>query len=657
MPLENRFFVYFRLSILIYKKNKIIMPKIISDYRSFRAEQEREFRKITKGHSLKDDAEFESMCNRFLSSEIEISEFNSYLDRSLLLGFKDSNIFDDSGNLVDDSMISEGWFRDIIDKVDDKVKATFNVASAFFKSMVEKAKKFIKSMLSKFSTEAEKMMELTSSFFEKIMSGLEYFGDFIKKHKKGLYSILVKVSVSLGISATVSYLLSFFGPGWVASMGIKTGASAAAKKLKIGEKIAAKAVKEGKIRSYLEFMNEAGEAIKDAEDVADKQESKGNVKKAAMALGQGIIKFFKILRKFKIAILIFLGAIWIIGHLFSPFGNFLDPIFAATKMTNLSDVFNADFVASASAMPPVKVSSESIESLTVNKVSLPEIKDEHDLHIGEMQAASTQALNSNVAEIKAGLIEHPKEFCEDQAKLINDLKSHINGQSDGIDEVDTDDAAELTQDNVEKTTGEDVEDLIKGDSAEHDSGDVDGIDEVDDAIDVNSAGLKSNIDMLLRNNKQLFSKESVEKFINTENGKTGTLWGLPEDSEKVEINGYKVELDQIKGEIKDGSLSDIKSFGVNISDKDGNEYSVNFSEMGAADVSLKTAIDPENAKELIEKGYEKFSLQELRDKMQFFGGKIDGKAIPESEYSSHFIYKKKVSEEELVDLLSKINKK
>ena len=40
------------------------MPKVISSYRSFRREQEREFNSLTKGYVVEEDKEFESMCNK-----------------------------------------------------------------------------------------------------------------------------------------------------------------------------------------------------------------------------------------------------------------------------------------------------------------------------------------------------------------------------------------------------------------------------------------------------------------------------------------------------------------------------------------------------------------------------------------------------------------
>lgn len=437
----------------------------ISNYKSFRREQEREFNKLTKGYVVEEDMEFESMCNSYLSNDIKISDFDNYLNRSLFLDINESSLntyFDESGNLIDRQLITEGWFNDILDKVGDKLNQTFNVAFSFFKSIVDKIKSFINNFLSKFSTAAEKMMDILSSLFDKIMSGLKYFGNFIKNNKKGLYSILVKISVSVGISATVSYLLSFFGPGWVASMGIKTGVSSVSKKLKLGDKLASKVVSENKIRNYSQFINEA-------EEVKSEEPEKGSVKKVAIALGEGIIKFFKILRKFKIAVLIFLGAIWIIGHMFSPFGNFLDPIFKATQMTHLGDVFKTDFVASASSIPPIKIDTNRIDALTINKVAMPNIKDDHNLGFGEIQSTSTNHLNTNVGAIKAGIVAHPKVFCEGQSKLINDLKKHIIGDdSDGINHANTQAAAKLTHDQIEKITGKDLEQISPDEKFEFD---------------------------------------------------------------------------------------------------------------------------------------------------------------------------------------------
>jgi len=205
----------------------------INNYRSFRREQEREFNKLTKGYVVREDKEFESMCDSYLSNEIKISDFDNYLNRSLFLDINESlNNFDEYGNLINEEL---EWLNKAIEYVKDKSKAAFNVAISFFESILAKVKSFIKS-LTKFITDKDKMMELLSSFVDKLMSGLKYFGDFLKKNKKGLYTLLVKVCVSLGITATVSYLLSFFGPGWVVAMSAKTGASAVSQKLKVGDK-------------------------------------------------------------------------------------------------------------------------------------------------------------------------------------------------------------------------------------------------------------------------------------------------------------------------------------------------------------------------------------------------------------------------------------
>jgi len=433
---------------------------LINNYRTFRREREREFDKIIEGFTPEEDKEFESMCNSYLSNEIKISDFDNYLNKSLFLNINESSLskhFDEYGNLINYDSINEEWewLDKAVNYTKDKTKLVFNIASAFFKSIIDKVKNFVKKFLVKFSTEADKMMDLVCSFFQKMMSGLKYFGDFMKKKDNWLYKLLVKISVSLGITSVVSYLLSLFGPTWVAAMGAKTGASMLSNKLKVGDKVASKILSkeeskdERKIQNYSQFINEAEEPKKES-----------TIKKVGVALGNGIIKFFKILRTFKIAILIFLGAIWIIGHAIHPMNELFAPIFEMSNMSSLSDVFRSDFVASAGSLPSIKVSN--IEEISTHKVDiLPKLNDDHGIGVNDIQTSSSEQLNVQFSGIKTGITEHPKEFSKDIGKLFNDLKeNHIGKESNSIDGVNTDGATPLTQDQVEQTTGaDDVDDL------------------------------------------------------------------------------------------------------------------------------------------------------------------------------------------------------
>jgi CRISPR/Cas system-associated endonuclease/helicase Cas3 len=127
----------------------------INSYRNFRREREREFDKIIEGFTPKEDKEFESMCNRYLSNEIQISDFDNYLNRSLFLDINESiNNFDEYGNLINEEL---EWLNKAIGYVKDKSNAAFNVAISFFESIISKVKKFIKS-LTKFVTDKDKMM-------------------------------------------------------------------------------------------------------------------------------------------------------------------------------------------------------------------------------------------------------------------------------------------------------------------------------------------------------------------------------------------------------------------------------------------------------------------------------------------------------------------
>ena len=155
-----------------------------------------------EGYTPQVDLVFENQCNSFISGDISIYQFESYLEEDLGL------------NVVNEELL--GWFK--------------KVAVKFFQRVINKVKIFFTSIFSKIKENREKIMQMLCVIVDKVMSGLKKFGKWIKENKKGLHTLVVKIIVSLGISAVVTYILSMFGAGWVTAMGVKMGASAVGKK-------------------------------------------------------------------------------------------------------------------------------------------------------------------------------------------------------------------------------------------------------------------------------------------------------------------------------------------------------------------------------------------------------------------------------------------
>ena len=372
-----------------------------------------------------------------MNDSISIREFNDYLDKDL--------------NLIH---INESWFSDLGDSINKK----WNIASNFFNSIVSKVKAFIKSYLVKCTQGdlRDKTLELLSSFYEKIMSGMKMFGDFIKKNKKGLYSLLTKISVSLGISFTVTYILSFFSAGWVVALGTKMGASMVAKKA--GDKVSKTVVGEGKLHRYNTFINEDQQPSEQTEQKPEQKSTTGSsIKKGALVLGKGILSFFKVLRKFKIAILIFFGTVFILDLIFHPM---FAPIVHISQMHHLSDLFSQDFTPVAN-IPKVdlnKVSEVKVANLTKAGSSLKAISYTNDsIETKDIGQGLGLSLDQSLNTLKENITDHPQDAAKGTGELINQLIPQVHDNNlDGMTGVTTQPAHDLTVDDFHKTTGHDI---------------------------------------------------------------------------------------------------------------------------------------------------------------------------------------------------------
>jgi hypothetical protein len=414
--------------------------KHIKSYRNIIRERKREIVNLTKSFSVKEDNNFIIVCDKYLTDSISIKEFNDYLDNDL--------------DLIN---INESWFSDLGDNISKK----WNISSNFFNSIVAKVKAFIKSYLVKCTQGdlRDKTLELLSSFYEKIMSGMKMFGDFIKKNKKGLYSLLTKISVSLGISFTVTYILSFFSAGWVAALGAKMGASMVAKKA--GEKVSKTVVGEGKLHSYNTFINEDQQTEQKPEQKPEQKATIGSsIKKGALVLGKGILSFFKVLRKFKIAILIFFGTVFILDLIFHPM---FAPIVHIAQMHHLSDLFSQDFTPVAN-IPKVdlnKASEVKVVNITKAGASLKAISYTSDsIETKDMGQNIGISLDQSLNTLKENITNHPQDAAKGTGELINQLIPQVHDNNlDGMTGVTSQPAHDLTADDFHKTTGHDINDI------------------------------------------------------------------------------------------------------------------------------------------------------------------------------------------------------
>ena len=429
----------------------------IKNYRSFRRQRIKELDTITKGHSINTDFEFESMCNEYLSGSINISEFDSYLNNSLMLNINESQIsnFDEYGNLINLDLLNEGWFGEFLDTVEDKVKSTFNVAIIFFNKVAQKIKSFVSSIVSKISSGVDKVGDLIMSLVKKVMSGLKMFKKFLVKHKKGFYSAIIKIVTSSVITYTVVSVVSYFGPGWVAVQGTNVIAVEADKKLDVSGKISKKITgeKAAEVSDFNKFKKEEEEksGIKEEEV---KKEKPGFFAK----MGDKLVKIYEFFSKFRIAGLIFLGSIWIIGSIFYPLHHMLQPIYNVTKMNNFFDIFKKDFIVNVANAPQIKpIETPKVE---VKKLTIPNVEDESGLGINDVNSTCSSQLNSISQTAQKAATSQSKEFISEMSSIVNGLKSKCVGES-GISKVDVDIAEDLTEDGLEKTAEGELVDLAK----------------------------------------------------------------------------------------------------------------------------------------------------------------------------------------------------
>jgi hypothetical protein len=384
--------------------------RYITDFKSFQKSIIKDINSLNLDlNQYKDlESEFLNLCEGYINNEISLSDFTLRVNESVL--------------------INESWFSDL----GDNIKKKWSISSNFFSSILSKIKIFIKKYLIQiFKKETrDKVLEMISVFFEKFYSGLNTFGEFLKKNKKGLYSILKKISISLGISFTVSYLLSFFGVGWVAAMGVKIGASSISKQItkKIGESVE-------------------------------------QIKKGAIALGKGIISFFKVLRKFKIAILIFFGTVFILNLIFDPF---FEPLVHIANLHHLSDIFSDNYTPPTSFNPIDTTKVDTVKNLHFEKVGpafgAVQLNSEHITEDDNVSQIINQNISKGIESVKPELTKHPQEAAKQMGDLVNQLMTHSKGDV----KVEHQD---LTYDQYKQTVSED--DLHAGKSTNLDNNEDD----------------------------------------------------------------------------------------------------------------------------------------------------------------------------------------
>ena len=532
-----------------------------------------------EGYTTQSDTLFEKQCSAFLSDIISINEFESYLDKDLGLDLVNENFLDFAKE----------------------------VAVKFFQRVFNKIKIFFSTIFSKMKEGKEKVMELLCTIVDKIMSGLKKFGKWIKEHKKGLYTLLVKLVVSLGITSVVSYILSMFGAGWVTAMGVKMGTSIVKKK--VSTSVANSVVKEKKL-NYLKNYQKLFESTKDT----------------LLKIGDGLKKFFSILRKFKIAVLIFFGVVFILNLIFDPV---FDSILEIANMSHLSDVFSNGFsVPEPSKIPKIDVEEIKSEPINTNiniKIDLGNTGKEHISDVDETSVELTKSLKTSLNDVSKNISENPEMARKNVANIVNQLHEEVkNSEPATIEDITTEKANDLDDETIKK-------DLLDMGTEKH-------VDDIENIIDINKPEINSSLLNLFKNNTALLDKDSQDFFKN--DGYTP----IDGTTNVVTSNGLKVELDNAQVDMKDGNITNIKYLIMNVTKEDGTNIEISKTiQSGDNTFIFSSSLKPID-------GYKEMTYKEYEGKG--YGIRTDVKDLSEKAYKKIWI--KEYEQKDAEDIFKKL---
>lgn len=544
--------------------------------RSYVRQQIKSIKKV--GYTPKSDTLFEKQCSAFLSDRISIDEFESYLDKDLGLDLVNENFLDFAKE----------------------------VAVKFFQRVFNKIKIFFSTIFSKMKEGKEKVMELLCTIVDKIMSGLKKFGKWIKEHKKGLYTLLVKLVVSLGITSVVSYILSMFGAGWVTAMGVKMGTSIVKKK--VSTSVANSVVKEKKL-NYLKNYQKLFESTKDT----------------LLKIGDALKKFFSILRKFKIAVLIFFGVVFILNLIFDPV---FDSILEIANMSHLSDVFSNGFsVPEPSKIPKIDVEEIKSEPINTNiniKIDLGNTGKEHLSSVDETSVELTKSLKTSLNDVSKNISENPEMARKNVANIVNQLHEEVkNSEPATIEDITTEKANDLDDETIKK-------DLL-------DMGTEKQVDDIENIINLDKPEIKQSILNLFKNNTALLDKDSQDFFKN--DGYTS----IDGTTNVVTSNGLKVELENAAFDMKDGNITNIKTLILNVTKEDGTKITINTSSLMGNTNIYTDSLKPID-------GYKEMTYKEYEGKG--YGIRADVKDLSEKAYKK--IWVKEYEQKDAEDIFKKL---
>jgi hypothetical protein len=534
-----------------------------------------------EGYTPQLDTLFEKQCTAFLTDKISINEFESYLDKDLGLDLINENFLDFAKE----------------------------VAVKFFQRVFNKIKIFFSTIFNKMKEGKEKVMELLCTIVDKIMSGLKKFGKWIKENKKGLYTLLVKLVVSLGITSVVSYILSMFGAGWVTAMGVKMGSSIVNKK--VSSSVAKSVVKEKKF-NHLKNYQKLFESTKDT----------------LLKIGDGLKKFFSVLRKFKIAVLIFFGVVFILNLIFDPI---FDSILSIANMSHLSDVFSNGFsVPEPTKIPKIdieKIESEPIKTNINIKLDLGNTGKEYVNNVDETSGELTKSLQTSINDASKNISENPEMVRKNVANIVNQLHEEVkNSEPATIEDITTEKANDLDDETIKK-------DLL-------DMGTEKNVDDIENIINLDKPEINSSVLNLFKNNTELLDKDSQDFFNN--NGNTWINGTTNEFKRVVTLNGLKVELENAQVDMKDGNITNIKTLFLNVTKEDGTKIEIRktvYSDTHIFSSSLKP-ID----------GYKEMTYNEYEGKG--YGIRADVKDLSEKAYKKIWI--KEYEQKDAEDIFKKL---
>jgi predicted transcriptional regulator len=399
-----------------------------------------------------------------------------------------------------------------------------------------------------------------------------------------------------------------FGAGWVTAMGVKMGSSIVNKK--VSSSVAKSVVKEKKF-NHLKNYQKLFESTKDT----------------LLKIGDGLKKFFSVLRKFKIAVLIFFGVVFILNLIFDPI---FDSILSIANMSHLSDVFSNGFsVPEPTKIPKIdieKIESEPIKTNINIKLDLGNTGKEYVNNVDETSGELTKSLQTSINDASKNISENPEMARKNVANIVNQLHEEVkNSEPATIEDITTEKANDLDDETIKK-------DLL-------DMGTEKNVDDIENIINLDKPEINSSVLNLFKNNNVLLDKDSQDFFNN--NGQVS----IDGTTNVVTLNnGLKVELDNAVFNMKDGNITNIKFLIMKVTKEDGTKIVISKTvQSGDNTFIFSSSLKPID-------GYKEMTYNEYEGKG--YGIRADVKDLSEKAYKKIWI--KEYEQKDAEDIFKKL---